>query len=48
MHNVLIISGTRPEIIKLAPVYQQPVQAPWAHVNLGTFASKPVALPALI
>lgn len=33
MHNILIVSGTRPEIIKLAPVYQELVKAPWAHVQ---------------
>lgn len=33
MHNILIISGTRPEIIKLAPVYQELKKAPWANVK---------------
>ena len=33
MHNILIISGTRPEIIKLAPVYQELMKAPWARVE---------------
>ena len=33
MHHILIVSGTRPEIIKLAPVYQQLMNAPWAKVQ---------------
>ncbi len=33
MHNILIISGTRPEIIKLAPVFQELMKAPWARVE---------------
>ena len=33
MHHILIISGTRPEIIKLAPVYQELMKAPWAQVE---------------
>ena len=33
MHNILIISGTRPEIIKLAPVYQELMKASWARVE---------------
>ena len=33
MENVLLISGTRPEIIKLAPVYHALRTAPWADVR---------------
>jgi UDP-N-acetylglucosamine 2-epimerase (non-hydrolysing) len=33
MHNILIVSGTRPEIIKLAPVYHALRQAGWARVQ---------------
>ena len=33
MHNILIISGTRPEIIKLAPLYHALVDAGWARVQ---------------
>ncbi len=33
MQNVLIVSGTRPEIIKLAPVYHALKQASWANVQ---------------
>ena len=34
MHNdILLVSGTRPEIIKLAPVYHALAAAPWARVT---------------
>ncbi|MDO9358369.1 MAG: UDP-N-acetylglucosamine 2-epimerase (non-hydrolyzing) [Polaromonas sp.] len=33
MQNILIVSGTRPEIIKLAPVYHALREAPWAKVQ---------------
>ena len=33
MHNILLVSGTRPEIIKLAPVYHALRAAPWANVQ---------------
>lgn len=33
IHNILLVSGTRPEIIKLAPVYHALRQAPWARVR---------------
>jgi UDP-N-acetylglucosamine 2-epimerase (non-hydrolysing) len=33
MHNILIVSGTRPEIIKLAPVYHALRQTSWARVQ---------------
>lgn len=33
MHNILLVSGTRPEIIKLAPVYHALRAAPWARVQ---------------
>lgn len=33
MHNILLVSGTRPEIIKLAPVYHALRATPWAHVQ---------------
>ena len=33
MHHILIVSGTRPEIIKLAPVYHELMKAPWAVVE---------------
>ena len=33
VHNILLVSGTRPEIIKLAPVYHALRQAPWARVQ---------------
>ncbi|MDB5966494.1 MAG: hypothetical protein JWQ72_2994 [Polaromonas sp.] len=33
MQNILIVSGTRPEIIKLAPVYHALRQASWARVQ---------------
>lgn len=33
MQNILIVSGTRPEIIKLAPLYHALREAPWAHVQ---------------
>ena len=33
MHDILIVSGTRPEIIKLAPVYQELMKAAWARVQ---------------
>ncbi|MES2685358.1 MAG: UDP-N-acetylglucosamine 2-epimerase (non-hydrolyzing) [Pseudomonadota bacterium] len=33
IHNILLVSGTRPEIIKLAPVYHALRQAPWARVQ---------------
>lgn len=33
MHNILIVSGTRPEIIKLAPVYHALQAVPWARVQ---------------
>ena len=33
MTHILIISGTRPEIIKLAPVYHALREAPWAKVR---------------
>ncbi|RZJ26017.1 MAG: UDP-N-acetylglucosamine 2-epimerase (non-hydrolyzing), partial [Haliea sp.] len=31
-HDILLVSGTRPEIIKLAPVYHALRDAPWARV----------------
>lgn len=33
MHHILLVSGTRPEIIKLAPVYHALRAAPWASVQ---------------
>jgi UDP-N-acetylglucosamine 2-epimerase (non-hydrolysing) len=33
MKNILLVSGTRPEIIKLAPVYHALRAAPWARVQ---------------
>ena len=33
MDNILLVSGTRPEIIKLAPVYHALRAAPWARVQ---------------
>lgn len=33
MHNILFVSGTRPEIIKLAPLYHALRNAPWADVQ---------------
>ena len=33
MHNILIVSGTRPEIIKLAPLYHALCEAGWARVQ---------------
>lgn len=33
MHNILLVSGTRPEIIKLAPVYHALREAGWARVQ---------------
>ena len=33
MHNILLVSGTRPEIIKLAPLYHALLATPWAHVQ---------------
>ena len=33
MQNILFVSGTRPEIIKLAPVYHALRVAPWANVT---------------
>lgn len=33
MKNILIVSGTRPEIIKLAPVYHALRESPWARVQ---------------
>ena len=33
MHNILFVSGTRPEIIKLAPLYHALRDAPWANVQ---------------
>lgn len=33
MHTILFISGTRPEIIKLAPLYHALQQTPWAEVR---------------
>ena len=33
MSNILIVSGTRPEIIKLAPVYHALRATPWANVT---------------
>lgn len=33
MHNILIVSGTRPEIIKLAPVYHALCETRWARVQ---------------
>jgi UDP-N-acetylglucosamine 2-epimerase (non-hydrolysing) len=33
MHPIIFISGTRPEIIKLAPLYHALLQAPWAEVQ---------------
>jgi len=32
IHDILLVSGTRPEIIKLAPVYHALCKAPWARV----------------
>ena len=33
MHNILFVSGTRPEIIKLAPLYHAMREASWANVH---------------
>lgn len=33
MEQILVVAGTRPEIIKLAPVYHALRAAPWAHVE---------------
>lgn len=33
MHNILFVSGTRPEIIKLAPLYHAMREAGWAKVH---------------
>ena len=33
MHNILLVSGTRPEIIKLAPLYHALRATPWARVQ---------------
>ena len=33
MHNILFVSGTRPEIIKLAPLYHAMREATWANVH---------------
>jgi len=33
MHNILFVSGTRPEIIKLAPLYHALKESSWANVN---------------
>jgi UDP-N-acetylglucosamine 2-epimerase (non-hydrolysing) len=33
MHPILIVSGTRPEIIKLAPLYHALQETPWADVR---------------
>jgi UDP-N-acetylglucosamine 2-epimerase (non-hydrolysing) len=33
MQNILLVSGTRPEIIKLAPLYHAMRMAPWANVK---------------
>ena len=33
MHNILFVSGTRPEIIKLAPLYHALRQASWVNVE---------------
>ena len=33
MHNILFVSGTRPEIIKLAPLYHAMREASWAKVH---------------
>jgi UDP-N-acetylglucosamine 2-epimerase (non-hydrolysing) len=33
MYNILLISGTRPEIIKLAPLYHALREASWANVQ---------------
>lgn len=33
MHPILIVSGTRPEIIKLAPLYHALRETPWADVH---------------
>lgn len=33
MHSILLISGTRPEIIKLAPLYHALQDTHWAHVQ---------------
>lgn len=33
MHNILFVSGTRPEIIKLAPLYHALREASWANVQ---------------
>ena len=33
MHNILLVSGTRPEIIKLAPLYHALSEASWVSVN---------------
>ncbi|WP_217265712.1 hypothetical protein [Aeromonas veronii] len=32
MKKIMIVSGTRPEIIKLAPLYHALKQKPWADV----------------
>jgi UDP-N-acetylglucosamine 2-epimerase (non-hydrolysing) len=33
LHDILLVSGTRPEIIKLAPLYHALREAPWARVS---------------
>ena len=33
MHPILIVSGTRPEIIKPAPLYHALRETPWADVH---------------
>ncbi|MBA4329860.1 MAG: UDP-N-acetylglucosamine 2-epimerase (non-hydrolyzing) [Polaromonas sp.] len=33
VHDILLVSGTRPEIIKLAPLYHALREAPWARVS---------------
>lgn len=33
MHSILLVSGTRPEIIKLAPLYHALRETPWADVH---------------
>ncbi len=33
VHDILLVSGTRPEVIKLAPVYHALCAAPWSRVH---------------
>lgn len=48
MHNILMVSGTRPEIIKLAPLYHALVEAPWTDVKwLHTGQHDEMAIPIL-